>query len=81
MNPQTLELLEQALHLPEADRAALAGRLIDSLEHEVDADAETAWSAEVARRLAELDSGQVPPIPWADARRMILETTDEPGRP
>ena len=31
-----------------------------------------ARAAEVAKRIHELDSGAVAPIPWPEARRMIL---------
>jgi putative addiction module component (TIGR02574 family) len=40
------------------DRAELAHFLIDSLEGEEDADREAAWNAELARRGAEIQSGQ-----------------------
>ena len=52
-------------------RAALAGTLLDSLDQEVDQDAEAAWEAEVGRRLRDLDSGTVRPIPWSEARLKI----------
>ena len=38
-------------------RAAIAGSLLESLDTEVDEDAEAAWATEVNRRVAELDSG------------------------
>jgi putative addiction module component (TIGR02574 family) len=63
---------DEALRLPQDDRAALAVWLIDSLDPEADADLEAAWGAEIERRLAELDSGAVTPIPLADARKVIL---------
>jgi putative addiction module component (TIGR02574 family) len=65
-------VLAEALSLPTAARAALAAELIASLDEQVDPDAETAWSAEIRRRLDEIDSGAVRPIPWSDARRRIL---------
>jgi len=37
----------------------------------VDKDAEAAWATEVNRRVAELDSGAVKTIPWAEARRRL----------
>jgi len=52
-------------------RAALAGSLLESLDVEVDQDAEAAWAIEVNRRLAELDSGAVKMIPWAEVRRRL----------
>ena len=71
MKPEVSELLEKALSLPPEARAALAGSLLDSLDDAVDANAEEEWNKEIARRIAELDSGKVKPVPWADARRQI----------
>ncbi|MCH7911504.1 MAG: addiction module protein [Deltaproteobacteria bacterium] len=65
------DLLKEALKLPPEARAALAGSLLDSLDQEVDEDAEAAWHAEIDRRLRELDSGTVKPVPWFEARRRI----------
>jgi len=55
---------------PEA-RAAAAESLLDSLDTDVDEDAEAAWAIEVTRRLAELDSGAVETISWAELRRRL----------
>ena len=49
------DLLRRAMSLPAEARAALAGSLLRSLESAVDADAEAAWSAEIQRRLTDLD--------------------------
>ena len=71
MSQEISELLKKALALPPEARAALAGSLLESLEDTLDASAEEEWSREIARRIADLDSGKVKPIPWADARRQI----------
>jgi putative addiction module component (TIGR02574 family) len=71
MNEDVAELLKKALALPPAARAALAGSLLESLDETVDDFAEAEWSAEIARRIQELDSGKVRPVAWADARRQI----------
>lgn len=73
MNEEISELLKKALALPPAARAALAGSLLESLDDAVDAAAEAEWSAEIARRIQELDSGKVKPVAWADARRQISD--------
>lgn len=72
MQPNPGRLYVQALKLPAAARAALAGRLIGSLDANVDVDAEKAWAAEIERRLVELDEGKVRPVPWTIVRRRIL---------
>ncbi|MEK6608545.1 MAG: addiction module protein [Myxococcota bacterium] len=73
------ELLADVLKLPAEVRAGLAAQLIDSLDSAVDEDAEAAWSAVIARRIAELESGAVRGIPWAEARRRILGLPIDPG--
>jgi putative addiction module component (TIGR02574 family) len=72
--PQSL--LDKLMRLPDAQRAALAGALIESLDKGVDEDAEAAWSDEIAQRLRDVDSGRVTLIPWPRAQRMIA--ADQP---
>jgi putative addiction module component (TIGR02574 family) len=55
MSRSPAELLSEALHLPVEARAALADSLLDSLDTEVDANAEEAWRDEIYRRLKEID--------------------------
>jgi putative addiction module component (TIGR02574 family) len=71
MTYEVSELLKKAMTLPPEARAALAGSLLESLDDVVDESAEEEWSKEIARRIQELDSGRVEPIPWAEARRQI----------
>jgi len=71
MTQEVSELLKKALALPAEARAALAGSLLDSLDETVDASAEEEWNREIARRIRELDSGRVKPIPWEEARRQV----------
>ena len=72
------DILTDALLLPEPERGELAARLIDSLDPATDDDAESAWAEEVRGRLEELRTGRVSPIPWPEARRLILEDGDGP---
>ncbi len=65
------ELLTHALKLPAAARAALADSLINSLDSEVDEDAEEAWRSEIARRVRDLDSGAIQTIAWDEVRRQL----------
>jgi len=71
MTQEVAELLQRALALPAEARAALAGSLLESIDGTVDASAEEEWNKEIARRIEELDSGKVKPIPWEEARRQI----------
>ncbi len=77
MTSKAKKLLDEALRLTPADREALAGQLLDSLQAD-DPDAETTWKAEVEYRIAELDQGTVQPIPWAEARCLIFGDADSP---
>ena len=76
MSEELSEILKKALELPAGARAALAGSLLDSLEETVDAGAEEEWKVEIARRVEQLDSGAVKPIPWSEARRQIADLLD-----
>jgi putative addiction module component (TIGR02574 family) len=66
------QLLNDAMGLPDEQRAALAAALIESLDQDVDEDAEPAWSVEIARRLRDVQSGDAKTIPWSQARQMIV---------
>lgn len=76
MSREAEKVLEDALRLPPQARAAVASQVIESLDEGVNEDAEAEWSAEIARRLKELDSGSVRTIPWEQARRRIHEPVD-----
>jgi putative addiction module component (TIGR02574 family) len=61
----TLEqLTAQALTLPPEQRAALAETLLDSIEPPPPLSPE--WEAEIARRIAEVDRGEVTCRPWSE---------------
>ena len=69
------ELSARAKTLPTEDRARLVEELLDSLQGESDAEAESAWDREIERRVAEIESGAVKLISaeevHAEARRLI----------
>jgi putative addiction module component (TIGR02574 family) len=72
MSPKANEVLEQALSLDEADRATVAGALIESLEGPADPDAEEAWSQEIRRRVEALEAGSVKTVPWSEVRERLF---------
>lgn len=73
------KVLDEALRLPAEARAALASSLIESLDAEVDPDAEAAWAVEIEKRLREIDAGAVKLVPWAEARKRILGSRNAQG--
>ena len=77
----TRHLLAEALLLSDEERAALAGELIQSLEPEVDADAEAAWSIEIRSRLDRIDAGTATTVSWSEARRRIHAAAERGSRP
>jgi len=65
------ELFREASLLSEADRAELAGRLLESLHGEPDEDVEAAWAEEVERRVRQIESGEVKTISWEEVRAKL----------
>lgn len=57
------KITEVVLSLPSDARALLADRLVESLDPITDEDVKGAWAAEALRRLEEIRSGQIEPIP------------------
>ena len=53
------QIEQDALHLPQEDRARLALRLLESLDDEFTADADKLWADEVSRRAREIDERKV----------------------
>lgn len=70
-------VLKEALRLPEADRADIAGALLKSLEPEEEADVDAAWRREIRTRVAALDAGEVETIPWEGVRNRLLARLSE----
>jgi putative addiction module component (TIGR02574 family) len=67
------EILDDALSLPAEARAMIAGSLIESLDDDApEEQVEELWSAEIARRIADIDAGRVQLVPWSDVRRRVL---------
>jgi putative addiction module component (TIGR02574 family) len=77
MTNEVVELFKRASDLPDSDRAALAGLLIESLESKHEKDVESLWLGEIERRLQELDSGKVKTVPWEQVRAKLLHLLNE----
>ena len=78
MTPTAERLFDTALQLSDEDRGALAARLINTLDPEVESDLTEEWEAEIGRRVAELEAGTAETLPWELARKIILGEIDEP---
>ena len=75
MSQSVTELFDAALNLPESERAELAELLTASLASSAGS-LHPAWASELRRRAAEIDSGKVQPIPWAEVRRQAQAQLD-----
>ena len=73
------KMIEEALKLPEDERAEIAGELLVSLDSSgALGPSSDAVEDRIARRLAEADGGSVTPLSWDEAQRFI--DSDEPDR-
>jgi putative addiction module component (TIGR02574 family) len=61
------------------EQEALADSLISNLGGKVDEGVQAVWDAEIAKRIAELDSGRAKTISWAEVRRRNLAKLPESG--
>ncbi len=64
-------VLAEALRLDVDARAELAAEILASLDGPADPDAETAWAAEIERRIAAIESGTAHLEPWDEVKRRI----------
>lgn len=71
MSKAILPVFADALRLDPDTRAELAAELLASLDGPADPDAETAWEAEIDRRIEAIESGSVKLEPWADVKRRL----------
>jgi putative addiction module component (TIGR02574 family) len=73
MHLSTDELMSAALALPDGDRLELVEAIIASLQPQDRPPFDESWREVILRRSAELDSGQVAPVPWSDVKRRARE--------
>ena len=78
--PDYQSLLSDATRLPVAERIQLIEALWDTVPDESLPPLSDEWMAEIERRSAEFDAGNVATIPWeeikADARRRLGRNDD-----
>lgn len=69
MTATVKQLARQVLALPVDDRASLAQKVCDSIEHFSNHETEKAWMEEADRRWREIEEGKVVCIPAEDVMR------------
>jgi putative addiction module component (TIGR02574 family) len=75
MSAAVESILAQAMQMPAQDRAAIAERLISSLDTETDWDVEIAWQQEVQRRVDEVERGEVVCLPWEQVLQRLRKNS------
>ena len=68
-------VLADALRLDVDARAELASELLASLDAPADPDGDAAWSVEIERRVAAIETGAVTLEPWEDVKRRVEKET------
>ncbi len=75
--PNATDIWTAAMDLSRDDRMQLATLLLESLETDEIADDPASmhhqWMLEIRQRIESADKGDIPSIPWEEARRMIIE--------
>jgi len=76
------EILSRALELPDTERAAIAHRLLLSLEpEEFDPESEYAWVQGIESRLARIDRGEYSASDWQDAVARLRQSLSGGAKP
>lgn len=73
MAPQKGKILAEAMELPADERLSIASELLDSVEGPEDEEWGAAWVAEIDRRAAEADRGEVELEDWDVVKSRIRE--------
>lgn len=68
MTRKAQKLLKDALELPVKEHAAIAHRLIRSLDGPPDRDSAETWKKEIDRRINRFDAGKSKAVPWERVR-------------
>jgi putative addiction module component (TIGR02574 family) len=73
MTERASDVLEQALKLSTEERALLAAELLASVDGEPDADAASAWAAEIDARIARVKASGPTGDDWAVVRERVAQ--------
>lgn len=73
--PSANELIASALQLPLSERAAIASAILESMSPDrsgaLQAEIDTAWNSEIARRIEDIDRGRVKTVPSSEVWKRI----------
>ena len=72
MNTHLDHVIDEALALIPQERSAVLLALLDSLEGGDESVVSHTWASEIAKRKADLRSGIVSAVPWAQAQARLI---------
>ena len=75
MGNDAIEILKKALSLTPAERAEIAGSLIESLDEAQDESVQAAWEEEIIRRMEDFNTGRVKPVSLEEFRKKLTSFT------
>jgi Putative addiction module component len=67
------QLTKELLSLPNAERALIAEKLIESLEFDIDPEIQAAWTTEAKKRRDEIKNGSVQTIQGDEALAQVRQ--------
>jgi putative addiction module component (TIGR02574 family) len=73
-------LKKEVLKLPAEERIRLAEDVLESVDDFASDEIRAAWDEEIARRIGELESGKVKPIPASDVHNSVRKALNEARR-
>jgi putative addiction module component (TIGR02574 family) len=71
------QLTEEILSLPNAARALLVEKIVESLEFDTDPTIQAAWTSEARKRLDEIRNGSVQPIQGDEALAQVRRLLEQ----
>ena len=74
MIPSSEQIMHDAMSLPPDARALLADKLLNSLDAPGRKEIDRLWAEEAERRVRQIKSGEVKPIPGEEVFKEIRET-------
>jgi putative addiction module component (TIGR02574 family) len=68
VNAISHSIVDQALRLPEQERAQVVQALLNSLSPDAERQLDDAWASELDQRLAEFEKGESDAVSWSDLK-------------
>jgi hypothetical protein len=73
LSAEAQQVFQAAMRLPNDQREKLADQLYLTIEYTADAEADKAWEATIARRVAEIENGTAKLLDWDELQQMMQD--------